>query len=82
MLAEGSRQKIPGWRGVEREFFHVPQMLENPGVINRGSPGCRGYTNIGNVCTPAMAGQISGGEGLGLRDGRDLWGCRGFELEA
>ena len=39
MLAEGSRQKIPGWRGVEREFFHVPQMLENPGVINRGSPG-------------------------------------------
>ena len=57
-------------------------MLESPGVINRGSPGRRGYTNIGNVCTPAMAGQISGGEGLGLRDGRDLWGCRGFELEA
>ena len=66
MLAEGSRQKNPGWRGVEREFFHVPQMLENPGVINRGSPGCRGYTNIGNVCTPAMAGQISGGVGAGV----------------
>ena len=66
MLAEGSRQKIPGWRGVERDFFHVPQMLENPGVINRGSPGCRGYTNIGNVCTPAMAGQISGGVGAGV----------------
>ena len=55
--------------GLERRRKRILPRSSDVGesrLINRGSPGWRGYTNIGNVCTPAMAGQISGGLGAGV----------------